>query len=101
MAEQQSQQHRLHEVPAVAVDHHRSGHHGHLPRRIRRSLLPEHLPHVVLPVGHVLRHRCSSRLRDLRLRCHGQRFRSGGAEPGLSGLFSAGLLRLAGGARIR
>ena len=100
MAEQQSQQHRLHEVLAVAVDHHRSRHHGHLSRRFRRSLLPEHLPHVVLPLGHVLHHRCSDRLRDLRLRRHGQRLRPDSTEPELFGLLSDGLFRLAEGACI-
>ncbi|KAK6141952.1 hypothetical protein DH2020_024302 [Rehmannia glutinosa] len=72
MAEQPRQQHRLPEIPPVAPHNHRRLNNGRLPRRIRRLMLPKQLPHVPLPVGHVLHHRRPPRLRNLRVRRHRQ-----------------------------
>nr|GMD61383.1 tetraspanin-3-like [Ipomoea batatas] len=45
MAEQQSQQHRLHEVPSMAAHNHRGGNHGGFSRRFCWGLLQKHFSH--------------------------------------------------------
>lgn len=99
MAEHQGKQHRLPQVPPVAVDYHRRRHHGRVPGGIRRRVLPEHFSVVGVPIRHVLRHRRAHRVHNLCLCGHRQRVWTVGAEPGVLGLLSAGLLRLAGEAR--
>lgn len=71
LAQQPSQQHRLPQVPPMASHSHRSLDHGRLLGRLRRSLLPQHCSHVVLPLRHVLHHSCSDRLHHFRLRRDG------------------------------
>lgn len=97
MAKQQSQQHRLSQVSAVAVDRHRSLHHGRLPGRFRRRLLPQHAPHAVLSICHVLYHCCPHRVHYLCLCGDGQRVGPACDGPGLLGVSFGGLFRLAEG----
>lgn len=101
MAEHQGQQHRLPQVPPVALDNYRGLHHGRLPSGVRRRVLPQHFSDVGLPLRHVLRHRRAYRVRNLCLCGHRHRVWTAGAQPGVLGLLSAGLHRLAGEARIR
>lgn len=88
MAEQQGEQHRLPQVPAVAAHHHRRQHHGRVPGGVRRRVLPQHLPHAALPRRHVPGHCRSDRVHHIRLRCHRQGVRSEGDEPRLLGVLS-------------
>lgn len=101
MAEHKGQQHRLPQIPPVALDNHRRLYHGRLPSRFRRRVLPQHFSVVGIPICHVLRHRCAYWVHNLCLRGHRQRVWTAGVGPGLRGLLSVGLLRLAGEARIR
>lgn len=71
MAEQQSQQHRLPQVPAVAAHSHRRRHHGSLSRRFRRRVLSKHLLDVGLPIRYVLGYGCAYWLHHICLRRHG------------------------------
>ncbi|KAK4255039.1 hypothetical protein QN277_008092 [Acacia crassicarpa] len=97
MAERQSQQHRLSQVPAVAVDHNRNLHNGGVAGGICRRVLPEHVPDVAVPGGDVLCDSGADRVHNIRVRGDGQGFGSGRAEPGVPGVLSGGLLGLAGG----
>ncbi|KAK9077995.1 hypothetical protein SSX86_002052 [Deinandra increscens subsp. villosa] len=53
MAQHTRQQLRLHELPPMASYRHQRFHHGRLTRRNRRGVLPEHVPHVPLPLSYV------------------------------------------------
>lgn len=97
MAEHASQQHRLHELPPVAVDSHRSRNHGGLTRWIRRRVLPQHFLNVPLPLGDVRHHSSSYRVCDICLCRNRQRIGSTRYEPGLRGLLSTRLFGLAEG----
>lgn len=99
MAEQPSQQHRLPPFPPVAADRHRNLHHGGVSGGIRRRVLSQHSAHAAVPGGHVLRDRGAHRVHHIRIRGDGQGVGPCRAEPGLFGVFIAGLLGLAGGAR--
>ena len=65
-----AEHHRLHEVPPVAAHPHWPHRHGGVAGGHRRRLLPQRLPHVRLPVGHVLRDRRPRLLHHLRLLRH-------------------------------
>ena len=97
LAQQPRQHHRLPQVPPVASNRHRRHRHDRLPRRLRRRLLPQHLPNVVLPLRHVLRHRRPRRLHHLRLRRHRAGLRPPPPQPRLLRLLSPGLFWVAQG----
>lgn len=95
MAEHASQQHRLHELPPVAINRHRSRNHGGLTRWIRRRVLPEYFCNVPLPLGDVRHHRSAYRICDIRLCGNRQRIGSTRIKPGIRGLLPTGLFGLA------
>ena len=99
MAEQQSEQHGLSEVPSVAVDHNRSEPHGGVAGGFRRRLLPEHVPDAAVPGGDVRRDRGADRVHHIRVRGDGQRVGSEGDEPGVFGVQLGGLFGVVGRAR--